>query len=133
MSQIRFRDRPGETAHRLAPLEADHGRDALDAELGGQPLIGIDIDLGEFETARLLGCETLEKRAQHPARTAPGGPEIDDHRQLVAAVDHFLLEGRGVDILDEGRVRHLHLSFDRGYRGYRHTSIRCAECPGAAA
>ena len=70
--------------------------------LAGERLFGVDVDLGELELAVALRDFRFDRGAEGAAGAAPGGPEVDDDRQLVRAVDHGLLEGGGVDV---------HLSF----------------------
>ncbi len=40
----------------------------------------IDVQLGDAHPAGLFGCDLVEDRSDHLARTAPLGPEIDDNR-----------------------------------------------------
>jgi hypothetical protein len=69
----------------------------------------VDVDLGELDPADALGDLRLDRRAERPARAAPGGPEVDDDRQLVRALDHVALEGVCRDV-------HLELSPPGGVR-----------------
>ena len=76
--------RPGRAAGRrrtrrppAVPERLDR-RDALDAERRAISLVGVGVELGQHDLAlaRLRGA--LEDRAEHPARPAPLGPEVDD-------------------------------------------------------
>ena len=49
-----------------------------------------------------LVAELLERRRDHPARTAPFGPEIDEDRPLGA--QHVLLEGGSVTVVVAMRI-----------------------------
>ena len=97
----RLRDRAGEHVDDLAVAEGDHHRDALDAVLGGELLVRVDIDLDELEGAAGFSSEPLEDRADDAARLAPGRPEVHDDRDLAAALENVPGESGGVDILDE--------------------------------
>ena len=72
-------------------------------KLVGERLVGVDVDLGQIDLAVALGRLRLQRRAELAARAAPFGPEVDDDRNLVGAVDHMLLEGRLVDVSDHAR------------------------------
>ena len=78
----------------LAVLERLHGRDPLDPERGGDVRVGVGVELGQRDLALALGDELLEHRRQLAAGPAPGGPEVDDHRHLLGALDDVLLERR---------------------------------------
>jgi hypothetical protein len=45
--------------------------------------VGVDVDLGELELALAGLGLALEHGTEHAAGSAPGGPEVDHHRQLV--------------------------------------------------
>src|SRR5262245_35886233 len=87
-----------EADHGLAVPEDDDRGEALDAVLGGERLLGVDVDLGELDLAFALGGLGLDRGAEHAAGPAPGGPEVDHDRQLVRAFDHVVLEGLGGDV-----------------------------------
>ena len=74
-----------------AAEDGDRG-DALDPVLHGEHLLGLHVDLGELELALALGHLGLDGRTEDAARSAPGGPEVDDDRDLVRALDHLALE-----------------------------------------
>jgi hypothetical protein len=81
-----------ELGDHLAVLERLDRRNALDAELPGNALIRVGVDLGELDLAVPLADGVLDRRAQGPAGTAPLGPEVDDHRHLLRAFDNLGLE-----------------------------------------
>jgi hypothetical protein len=54
------------------------GRDAADAVLRRERLVGVDVDLHEHEVAVRSGNLALEHRPESAAGAAPRGPEIDD-------------------------------------------------------
>src|SRR5581483_5591913 len=65
-----------EASDGVAVAEDGHGGDALDAVPGGERPFGVDVDLGELELAVALGDLGFDRRAEHAAGTAPGGPEV---------------------------------------------------------
>ena len=77
--------RPGahELGDHLAVAECLDGRDAADLVAAGHLGVGVDIDLDQLHAAREVGGDALEDGADDPAGTAPGGPEVDDHGDLV--------------------------------------------------
>lgn len=85
----------------LAPVpEQRQRRDALDAELGGDSLFVLGVELGKPDTGfQLCGC-LLERRGHYFARAAPGCPEIN-HNGDVAATD-MLLEGVAIQFQGMG-------------------------------
>ena len=60
--------------------------------------IRVDVQLRQRDLALPLGDGALEDRRQHLARPAPVGPEVDDHRELLGALDHLALEGLVRDV-----------------------------------
>src|SRR6185369_13615754 len=67
----------------------DHqGRDRRDAEMRGELLLGLRVDLPE-DRARVLLGHPLVDRSEHPARAAPGGPEINQDKVGVPT-DHLV-------------------------------------------
>src|SRR5690606_17295727 len=64
----------------FAVLEQHQGRNGAHAILGGKLGVLINVDLGHFDLAGKLGCDFLQRRSNHLARTAPFGPEVDDDR-----------------------------------------------------
>ena len=76
-------------------LAVDHGvygRDRLDPEGLSDGRVGVDVDLGEFNATVGLTDHLVEDRAKRLARTAPLGPEVDDHRHLVGPLHDIGLE-----------------------------------------
>jgi hypothetical protein len=88
-------------------LARDHGRDERDAlhahpaELLRQAGVGVDVDLGEHPSARRVVRELLQDRAELPARLAPVGPEVDEHRDGARSVDDLGVERR-IGHVDDG-------------------------------
>jgi len=72
----------------LALPEGIDGGDRLDAQLGRDALVLVDIDLDHADLALGGGHCGFQHRAKRLARAAPGGPEIDDDRNLAAGLDH---------------------------------------------
>ena len=69
----------------FAVLEEDKGGHRTDADLLRNLALLVDVDLVEAELLAGGGLgDLLEDRADHLARTAPGGPEVD-HDDLVTA------------------------------------------------
>ena len=83
-----------ELGHDAGVLEGLDRGDALDPEGGGDLGIGVGVELGECDLALALGHQALEHRRELAARTAPLGPEVDDHGQRARALDDVLLERR---------------------------------------
>ncbi len=77
--------------------------EALDPVPRRELLVGVHIDLGEQDPSLLGGHGPLEQRGQLAARSAPGSPEVHDHRSVVGRGEDLLLEIRGVDVDDQGR------------------------------
>src|SRR6185503_1439532 len=75
---------------RLAVLEQHHHRDRGDAVALRQALLAVDVDLDDLDLV-LVG-DPVEHRRDRVARTAPLGPEIDDH--LALALQNLGVEGR---------------------------------------
>jgi hypothetical protein len=63
----------------LAVCEEDRGRDGEHAVSGGDDRVLVDVQLCEFDPARVLLGEVCEDGLDGLARAAPGGPEVDDH------------------------------------------------------
>src|SRR5581483_3636238 len=74
---LTLRDRSDHPPALHAVLEENQQRDALHTEAGGGARIFVDVELEETDVA-VLGRELLHDRSDHPAGSAPGGPEIDD-------------------------------------------------------
>lgn len=101
LADLRLARGPLEERQRLPGHDREHGRDALDAELLHQHLVGVDIDLGEEEAPAVLDGEPFEDRAELLAGLAPLGPEVDDDRDLGGPLQDLALEARLVDVDDE--------------------------------
>jgi hypothetical protein len=69
----------------------------------------VHVDLGEHELPLRLVREPLESRPEHPARTAPGSPEVHEDRHLVRTLDHFLLELVVGNVLDPAHEANTHV------------------------
>ena len=67
-----------------APHE-DHRRDCLDVIAGRKVRFGFGIDLAKAQTRLELFCCFFEHRCHGAAWPAPGGPEIDEQRQIRGA------------------------------------------------
>ena len=80
----------------------------LDAIRHRQVLLVVGVDLGEQDIAAVLFDELLEDRRQGPARSAPGGPEVDHHGGFAR-----LLQDLRLEVL-LGRVEHM-----LGFAGHR--------------
>src|SRR5690349_21729332 len=65
---------------RLPVLEDDHGRDRHDPELHRRRRVLVDVHLHDLDLVAQLAVDLLHDRGDHPARAAPGGPEVDQHR-----------------------------------------------------
>ena len=66
--------------------------------VAGQVRVGVDVDLGELDLAAARGDGLLEHRPELAARAAPLGPEVDDDRHRVRALDYGGLEGALGDV-----------------------------------
>ena len=99
LANRRFGECTRERVGDLAVPKSDDHRDALYAVLGGKLLVGVDVDLDEFEGASGFRRDLLEDRSEDQARLTPCGPEVHDDRHLTAAPQHFLREIGRVDIL----------------------------------
>src|SRR5712691_10348678 len=60
-------------------LHDEHRGDALDAKALRQAGRGVDVDLHQFDRAGVTAGQLLEGRAHHPAWTAPGRPQVNEH------------------------------------------------------
>ena len=80
-------------------MEEDESGHSLDADLGSDLLLGVDVDLVEVELLTSGGVrDLLEDGADDPARTAPGSPEVNDDG--LVAFDLFA----GQRARDEARI-----------------------------
>jgi hypothetical protein len=94
--------RADELRGHAAGAERLDGRNALDAEGGGQARVRVRVHLGEGELAVALAHGGLQQGRQLAAGAAPGGPEVDHHRELARARDDVLLEGGLGGVEDHG-------------------------------
>jgi hypothetical protein len=76
-------------------------RNALDAVCLRQPLVLVDIDAREDETAVAGDCQPLENRAERLAGTAPWCPEVGDDGHLARALEDIAAEIALAGIDDE--------------------------------
>ena len=81
----------------LTARNQDHGRDAADPELSGNPLLLLRIDLEQAHGRLELSGRALERRAHDPAWTTPGRPKIDQQGDIAAL--QLGAELRGADLL----------------------------------
>ena len=63
-------------------LEQKQGRDATYLEAERSLLVVIYIQLANLSFAIVLRGQSIDRRSQHPARAAPFGPEINQHRLI---------------------------------------------------
>jgi hypothetical protein len=97
--QLRFGARIGEVGDRASLEHRIDGRDRAHLELRGDELVFVDIDLGEKDAlVGIFGGDLFQHRGQRLARSAPFGPEIENHQlghrrfgdRLAEPVDRFL-------------------------------------------
>src|SRR5262245_41878712 len=101
--QLRLGHRADETVDLLAATEEDQERDALGAVARRDLGRAVDVQLDHLEQARELTPHALDDRADHAARPAPLGPEVDEHRDVgVYRTVEFLRIG-----VDDPRQRRL--------------------------
>ena len=67
---------------RLAGAEEGDGRQGHYLEGLGDDGVGVDVHLHDVERGRVLLGDALQFGSDHPARTAPRRPEVDDDRPL---------------------------------------------------
>jgi hypothetical protein len=96
-----------EAVERAPVAEGVDGGDRLDAQLVGQRLVLVDVDLRQAHLAAVAAHDLLQDRGQLLARPAPLGPEIDQHRRLARGLQHVLGEGRNRHVLDDVPGRRL--------------------------
>lgn len=68
---------------RLPILEDHQSGDGHDLILAGQELVLIGVDLADLEFSRIVPGDLVHDRRHHPARAAPGGPEVDEHHPRI--------------------------------------------------
>ena len=68
-----------ELFHDLSVADEHDGRDAADAEMAGEALLLVGIDLGKDEPAAVVVGDAVEHGHERAARPAPRSPEVDQH------------------------------------------------------
>jgi len=66
--------------NRLAALEQQHRRDSAHSVARRNVRVLVDVQLGHRDLVAEVVRDFLERRRDHPARTAPFRPEIHQHR-----------------------------------------------------
>ncbi len=85
--------------NRLAPFKEDNRRNSADAEFSGGFGAGVDVHLEHLDLAGILGGDLFNDRRQRPARGAPGGPKINQHRLAVLQdIGREILIGCNLDV-----------------------------------
>ena len=74
----------------IAAFKHDQGRDAADVELAGHVRVGVDVDLTDFDLARVFCGNLLEDGGNHLAGATPLSPKIHQHGQV--AGEHLRVE-----------------------------------------
>lgn len=103
-----FRQCAGKAVGQLPVLDQNDRGHGLDLECRRQFLLLRYIDLGQQESAVVVGSEFFQQRTQCLARLEPGSPEIDQDRCFQLGADHRVLEGRdgGVEHAGIGGISH---------------------------
>src|ERR1043165_2240103 len=76
--------------HDLPAFENEKHRNGADAEIGGEGLLVVHVDLGDLCLAAKFGGEFIQSGSHHFARTAPLGPEVHEH--WGGGLKHFALK-----------------------------------------
>ena len=79
--QSRFASASDHLVHDFAVFDDEERRDGLDAEIGGHPGVVIDIHFADLDFPGILRGQFLHHGANHPARSAPRSPKINQYRQ----------------------------------------------------
>src|SRR5208282_5085957 len=74
----------------LSAFEDQQGWDAAHAIALRRGSVAIHVHFGSFYLALIRLCDLIHHRGKSAAGTAPGGPEIDQHRLLT--FEHLLIE-----------------------------------------
>ena len=82
------------------PIERLHRGNGLDAELARNPRVSVGVEFGELDLTSTVLNRLLEGRAQRAARPAPLRPEVDDHGDLLRALQDLGLELLFTDVAD---------------------------------
>ena len=77
----------------LPSRDGEDGRDGLHPEGLGDPRVVVHIDFGQLNGTISGGHGPFEHGAERRAGPAPGGPEVDDDRNLGAAGQYICLKG----------------------------------------
>jgi hypothetical protein len=101
LDHLAFRQRAHEAVGRLSVDERDHRRDRLDAHLLRHRRVVVDVHLDELDLALGRAHRLFQDRRELLAGSAPGRPEIDQHRLALRFLDHVLHEGLGGGFLDQ--------------------------------
>ena len=100
LSHRRLRQCSGEPFDGLSILEGHNGRYALDLELAGEVLVGIDVHFHQIELGGVIGSDPFERGAERLAGAAPLGPEVDHDGNLATPLQYCLPEFFGGDVFD---------------------------------
>jgi len=98
---LALRHRAHKTVGGLAVDEGDHGRDRLNAHLPGNLRMVVDVHLDQLDLALGRTDRLFDDRRELTAGTAPGRPEVDQHRLALRFLDDVLHEGLGRRLLDQ--------------------------------
>jgi hypothetical protein len=98
---LALRHRAHEAVGGLAAHEGDHGRDRLNAHLAGDGRMLVDIHLDQLDLALGRADRLFENGRELSAGSAPGRPEIDQHRLALRFLDDVLHEGLRGRLLDQ--------------------------------
>ena len=108
--------RPGgsQIGDELALEQGIDGGDGLDAKLGGDGLVRVDIDLDQRHALRrIIGGDLFEDRGQLLAGPAPFGPEIEDDQPGHRRLDDVAPECLQRVLLGRAHTQRRHVSFSR--------------------
>src|ERR1051326_8730252 len=98
---VGLRYRANDLIDHLSALEEQQRRNRPHVEPRTGLDVRVDVQFCHFHLPRILGRELIQNWRDHPTRTAPGRPEVDD-RETVVLLD-LLLEIR---VGDCNNVRH---------------------------
>ena len=65
----------------FSPRRINQGRNGSDPKAGGHLRSLVGVDLHQLDLASHVIGQTLERRADRPARAAPGRPDVHEHRK----------------------------------------------------
>src|SRR6185295_12968168 len=88
LPELAFRQGTHEAIHRLAVDEREDGGDRLYPHLRGELLVLIHIDLDQPNSPFGFADDLLKHGAELLAGAAPGGPEINENRNLAGSLHH---------------------------------------------